>query len=295
MHADLRFKLKGMWKTFFTSSMNRMGHVLVDQMCQMVSVLSNELKNQTCTCKGKQLQTENVVAQTFLRLVEGNDEGGCSTHKLTMSQKDDDNLDIDSDDYVEPYEEEHVPIAPLSELLFSNVLQASKTDIEGNEKILEVGGKCVSWHSFYHAMKGCGFVDPSVMDVFLKCQGDELGFLFIPSSLAEKLDVDEDDPTVLGRYLSDHDVSFMNLKREEVYITCCDKSHWWVIFVDFHFRKFRVSSSLELTEAQMATTERIADIESFRKFFTGYMLTYDKADHLASFVRERIEEFHMMM
>jgi hypothetical protein len=53
-----------------------------------------------------------------------------------------------------------------------------------SEKILEVGGKSVSWHSFYLAMKGGGFMDPSVMDVFLKCVDDGLDFLFIPSSLA---------------------------------------------------------------------------------------------------------------
>jgi hypothetical protein len=33
-------------------------------------------------------------------------------------------------------------------------------------------------------MKGGGFTDPSVMDVFLKCVDDGLDFLFIPSSLA---------------------------------------------------------------------------------------------------------------
>jgi hypothetical protein len=52
-----------------------------------------------------------------------------------------------------------------------------------SEKILEVGGKSVSWHNFYVAMKGGGFMDPSVMDVFLKCVDDGLDFLFIPSSL----------------------------------------------------------------------------------------------------------------
>lgn len=35
-----------------------------------------------------------------------------------------------------------------------------------------------------------------------------------------------------------------------------------------------------------------ADIEGYRKFFTGYMLTHYCVDHLASFIRERIEEFN---
>jgi hypothetical protein len=50
-----------MWKTFFTSSMIRTGRVLVDQMRDMVSLLSIELKKQPCTCKGKEPDTKNDV------------------------------------------------------------------------------------------------------------------------------------------------------------------------------------------------------------------------------------------
>ncbi|KAM0859027.1 hypothetical protein ACQ4PT_047453 [Festuca glaucescens] len=223
MHNDLCSNLKGMWKTFFTSSMNRMGHSLVDQMRQMVSVLSIELKNQPCTCKGKQPETENVVAQSSLRMFEGNDEGGCSTYKkennddkLSIARKDDVNADIDSDDSIELSYEEKVPKVPLFEMLFTDVLQAPKNDIEGNEIILEVGGKSVSWHNFYVAMKGGGFMDPSVMDVFLKVQCDCIDCLYVSSSLAKKLDVAEDDPIVLASYFSDHDVSMLNLRRRKL-------------------------------------------------------------------------------
>ncbi|KAM0863983.1 hypothetical protein ACQ4PT_044239 [Festuca glaucescens] len=196
MHNDLRSKLKGMWKTFFTSSMNRMGHSLVGQMRQMVSILSIELKNQPCTCKGKQPETENVVAQSSLRMFEGNDEGGCSTYKkennddkLSIAQKDDVNADIDSDNSIELSYEEKVPKVPLFEMLFIDVLQAPKNDIEGNEIILEVGGKSV--------------------------QCDCIDCLYVPSSLAKKLDVAEDDPIVLASYFSDHDVSMLNLRRRK--------------------------------------------------------------------------------
>ncbi|KAM0824834.1 hypothetical protein ACQ4PT_069943 [Festuca glaucescens] len=316
MHNDLRSKLKEMWKTFFTSSMIRMGHGLVDQMRDMVSLLSIELKKQPCTCKVKEPETENVVGGSSMAQKDDanadTDSDDClersepctckgkepETENVvggsSMAQKYDANADTDSDDCLERSElteEEDVAVTALYRMLFADVLQAPRTYIEGNEKILEVGGKSVSWHSFYVAMKGGGFMDPSVMDVFLKCMDDGLDFLYIPSSLAHILDVDEADPIVLAASFAEHDLRFYNLNREEVYITCCDYSHWWVIFVDFHFRKFRVSSSLELTEAQMASTERIADIESFRQFFAGVMLTYDSPGYLASFVSEHIEEF----
>jgi hypothetical protein len=46
--------------------MIRIGHGLVDQMRQMVSVLSIDLNNQPCTCKGKDHVTENVVGQSSM-------------------------------------------------------------------------------------------------------------------------------------------------------------------------------------------------------------------------------------
>ncbi|KAM0840237.1 hypothetical protein ACQ4PT_059840 [Festuca glaucescens] len=209
---------------------------------------------------GKQPETENVVAQSSFRMFEGNDEDGCSTYKkennddkLSIAQKDDVNADIDSDDSIELSYEEKVPKVPLFEILFTDVLQAPKNDIEGKEIILEVGGKSVSWSNFYVAMKGGGFLDPSVMDVFLKVQCDCIDCLYVPSSLAKKLDVAEDDPIVLASYFSDHDVSMLNLRR------------------------------------------RKADIEGFRKFFTGCMLTDHCAHHLASFIRQRIEEFKNLL
>ncbi|KAK1585200.1 hypothetical protein QYE76_017673 [Lolium multiflorum] len=196
----LRCKLKEMWKTFFTSSMIRMGHGLVDQMRDMVSLLSIELKRQPCTCKGKEPETENVV-------------GGSS-----MAQKYDAYPDTDSDDCLERLElteEEDIPVSALHRILFADVLQAPRNYIEGSEKILEVGGKSVSWHSFYLAMKGGGFMDPSVMDVFLKCVDDGLDFLYIPSSLAHILDVDEADPIHLAASFAEHDLKYYNLNREE--------------------------------------------------------------------------------
>ena len=101
---QLRSKLKEMWKTFFTSLMIRTGHGFVDQMHDMVSLLSIELKKQPCTCKGNEPETENVV-------------GGSS-----MSQKDDANADT---------EEEDVPVTALDRMLFAVVLQAPRTYIEG--------------------------------------------------------------------------------------------------------------------------------------------------------------------
>nr|XP_051219907.1 uncharacterized protein LOC127337060 [Lolium perenne] len=201
MHNDLRSKLKEMLKTFFTSSKIRMGHGLVDHMRDMVSLLSIELKKQPCTCKGKEPETENVV-------------GGSS-----MAQKYDAYADTDSDDCLERSElteEEDVHVTALHRLLFADVLQAPRNYIEGSEKILEVGGKSVSWHSFYLAMKGGGFMDPSVMDVFLKCVDDGLDFLFIPSSLAHILDVDEADPIHLAASFAEHDLKYYNLNREEL-------------------------------------------------------------------------------
>ncbi|XP_051201903.1 uncharacterized protein [Lolium perenne] len=396
MHNDLRCKLREMWKTFFTSSMIRTGRVLVDQMRDMVSLLSIELKKQPCTCKGKEPDTKNDVGVDArpeiirgVRVVsrppspdapvDGTNEpfmdedpepddycieecclerGGPCTRKRkepgtenvvgssSMAQEDDAYADTDSDDCLELKEltgEGDVPVTALHRMLFADVLQAPMNYIEGSEKILEVGGKSVSWHNFYVAMKGGGFMDPSVMDVFLKCVDDGLDFLFIPSSLAHILDVDEADPIYLAASFAEHDLKYYVLDREEVYIACCDYSHWWVIFVDIHFRKFIVSSSLKLTESQMASTERIcksfkklynhlhgveglnissfkikvcgtpscseksarrdcgiyamrfiwifkanfypnvfkADIESFRQFFTGMMLTYDSPDYLS--------------
>jgi hypothetical protein len=105
-----------MWKTFFTSSMIRMGHGLVDQMRDMVSLLSIELKRQPCTCKGKEPETENVV-------------GGSS-----MAQKYDAYPDTDSDDCLERLEltdEEDIPVSALHRILFADVLQAPRNYIEG--------------------------------------------------------------------------------------------------------------------------------------------------------------------
>ncbi|XP_071674254.1 uncharacterized protein [Lolium perenne] len=287
MHNDLRSKLKEMWKTIFISSMIRTGRGLADQMRDMVSLLSIELKKQPCACKRKEPETENVVGgSSVAQKGDGNADtdsdycledcclersGPCTckgkepeTENVvggsSVAQEYDSYADGDSDDCLELKElsgEEEVPVTALHRMLFADVLEAPRNYIEGSEKILEVGGKSVSWHSFYLAMKGGGFMDPSVMDVFLKCVDDGLDFLFIPSSLAHILDVDEADPIHLAASFAEHDLKYYSLDREEVYITCCDYSHWWVIFVDFHFRKFRVSSSLELTEAQMASTQRI--------------------------------------
>jgi hypothetical protein len=55
-----------MWKTFFTSSMIRMGHGLVDQMRDMVSLLSIELKNQPCICKGNEPETEKMLLEVVI-------------------------------------------------------------------------------------------------------------------------------------------------------------------------------------------------------------------------------------
>ncbi|XP_047055774.1 uncharacterized protein LOC124661930 [Lolium rigidum] len=79
MHNDLRSKLKEMWKTIFISSMIRTGRGLADQMRDMVSLLSIELKKQPCACKRKEPETENIV-------------GGSS-----VAQKGDGNADSDSD------------------------------------------------------------------------------------------------------------------------------------------------------------------------------------------------------
>jgi hypothetical protein len=96
--------------------MIRTGHGLVDQMRDMVSLLSIELKKQPCTCKGKEPETENVV-------------GGSS-----MAQKYDAYPDTDSDDCLERLElteEEDIPVSALHRILFADVLQAPRNYIEG--------------------------------------------------------------------------------------------------------------------------------------------------------------------
>jgi hypothetical protein len=115
--------------------------------------------------------------------------------------------------------------------------------------------------------------------------------------------VDEADPIHLAASFAEHDLKYYVLDREEaclscfvcayifsitsivnaflflvglfifkqVYIACCDYSHWWVIFVDIHFRKFRVSSSLKLTESQMASTERIVWFSLQSSYLNNYL------------------------
>ncbi|KAK1677911.1 hypothetical protein QYE76_038759 [Lolium multiflorum] len=252
IHNDLRSKLKEMWKTFFTSSMIRTGHVLVDQMRDMVSLLSIELKKQPCACKRKEPETGNVV-------------GGSS-----VGQKDDGNADTDSDYCIEDccLEGSGPCTRKGKEPKTENVVGGSSV-AQDAEKILEVGGKSVSWHSFYLAMKGGGFMDPSVMDVFLKCVDDGLDFLFIPSSLAHILDVDEADPIHLAASFAEHDLKISARRDCGIYAM----RFIWIFKANFYPNVFK------------------ADIESFRQFFTGMMLTYDSPEYLASFVREQIEEF----
>jgi hypothetical protein len=146
-----------MWKTFFTSSMIRMGRVLVDQMRDMVPLLSIELKKQPCTCKGKEPDTKNDgTNEPFMDEDPEPDDycieecclerGGPCTRKRkepgtenvvgssSMAQEDDAYADTDSDDCLELKEltgEEDVPVTALHRMLFADVLQAPMNYIEG--------------------------------------------------------------------------------------------------------------------------------------------------------------------
>jgi hypothetical protein len=141
--------------------MIRTGRGLADQMRDMVSLLSIELKKQPCACKRKEPETENVVGgSSVAQKGDGNADtdsdycledcclersGPCTckgkepeTENVvggsSVAQEYDSYADGDSDDCLELKElsgEEEVPVTALHRMLFADVLEAPRNYIEG--------------------------------------------------------------------------------------------------------------------------------------------------------------------